>query len=68
MLELVNTFIKVNNINVPYKIGARREGDLDECYADPSKAEKELNWKASKTIQDMCRDSWNYIQKNIKGE
>ena len=68
VLELVNTFIKVNNINVPYKIGARREGDLDECYADPSKAEKELNWKASKTIQDMCRDSWNYIQKNIKGE
>ncbi len=68
VLELVNTFMKVNNVDVPYKIGQRREGDLDECYADPSKAESELGWKALKTVEDMCRDSWNYIQKNNKGE
>lgn len=64
VLELVNTFIKVNNVDVPYKIGARRAGDLDEFFADPSKAEKELNWKANRTVEDMCRDSWNYMQKN----
>ena len=60
VLEMVNTFIKVNGIDVPYKFGPRREGDLPEFYADPSKAEKELGWKAEKTLEDMCRDSWNY--------
>ena len=64
VLELVTTFMKVNNIDVPYKFGARRAGDLDEFYADPTKAENELNWKATRTVEDMCRDSWNYIQKN----
>lgn len=62
--ELVNAFIKVNNVDVPFKYGQRRPGDLDEFYADPTKAETELNWKATRTIDDMCRDSWNYIQKN----
>lgn len=66
VLEIVNTFKKVNNIDVPYKIGERRAGDLDEFYADPTKAENELNWKATRTIEDMCKDSWNYIQKNKK--
>ena len=61
VLELVNTFIKVNNIDVPYKIGKRRDGDLDEFYAEPKKAKEELNWVATKTLEDMCRDSWNYI-------
>ena len=64
VLELVTTFMKVNNIDVPYKFGARRAGDLDEFYADPTKAENELNWKATRTVEDMCKDSWNYIQKN----
>ena len=54
--------------NDPYGINPISEGDLDECYADPSKAEKELDWKATKTVEDMCRDSWNYIRKNIKGD
>ena len=62
--ELVTTFMKVNNIDVPHKYGSRRAGDLDEICADATKAEKELDWKAEKTIEDMCRDSWNYIQKN----
>ncbi len=60
VLDMVNTFIKVNGVDVPYKFGPRREGDLPEFYADPSKAEKELGWKAEKTLEDMCKDSWNY--------
>ena len=64
VLELVTTFGKVNNIDVPFKYGQRRAGDLDEFYADSTKAERELGWKAERTIEDMCRDSWNYIQKN----
>ena len=64
VLELVNTFMKVNNVKIPFKFGSRRAGDLDSFYADPTKAEKELGWKAERTIEDMCRDSWNYIQKN----
>ena len=63
ILEMVTTFKEVNNIDLPYKFGPRREGDLDEFYADPTKAETELGWKAEKTLEDMCRDSWNY-QKN----
>lgn len=64
VLELVTAFMKVNNIDVPFKYGERRAGDLDEFYADPTKAQNELGWKATRTIEDMCRDSWNYIQKN----
>ena len=64
VLELVNAFMKVNNIDVPFKFGPRREGDLAGFCADPTKAQTELGWKAEKTIEDMCRDSWNYIQKN----
>ena len=60
VLEMVETFEKVNNIKVPYKICARREGDLAKVYADPTKANKELNWYADKTLEDMCRDSWNF--------
>ena len=64
VLELVKTFEKVNNIKVKYKIGTRRPGDIPACYADPSKAEKELNWKAEKGIEEMCRDSWNFALTN----
>lgn len=66
VLELVTTFSKVNNIEVPFKYGNRRAGDLDEFYADPTKAERELGWEAKRTIDDMCRDSWNYINTNRK--
>ena len=48
---------------VPYKIAPRRAGDIAKCYADPKKANEELGWKAEKTLDDMCRDSWNYIEK-----
>ena len=60
----VKTFEKVNNVKVPYKIAPRRAGDLAEFYADPSKAKRELDWEAKRNIEDMCRDSWNFI-KNV---
>ena len=63
VLEMIETFKKVNNIDVPYKIVERRPGDIAMCYSDPSKAEKELGFKATKTLEDMCMDGWNY-QKN----
>lgn len=64
--EMVDTFKKVNNIEVPYEYTARRVGDLPIYYADSTKANKELGWKAEKTLEDMCKDSWNYM-KNRKG-
>jgi len=63
VLEMIETFKKVNNVDVPYKIVDRRPGDIATCYSDPSKAEKELGFKATKSLEDMCRDGWNY-QKN----
>ena len=62
VLEMIETFKKVNNIDVPYEIVERRPGDLPIFFANPNKAEKELGWKAEKTLEDMCRDSWNYIK------
>ena len=64
VLELVKTFSKVNNIIVNYKIAPRRPGDIAECYADTAKASDELHWHATKTIEDMCRDSYNFAIKN----
>ena len=64
VLDLVNTFQKVNNVEVKYKIVGRRAGDIATCYADPSKAKKELGWVAEKGIEDMCKDSWNFIVSN----
>lgn len=63
VLELVKTFEKVNNVKVNYKIGARRPGDIPACYADPTKAEKELGWKAEKGIEEMCKDGWKFANK-----
>ena len=62
VLELVETFKKVNNIEVKYKMGERRPGDIPACYADASKARDELGWKAEKGIEDMCKDSWNFAK------
>ena len=66
VLEIVNTFKRVNNIDVPYKIVDRRPGDIDACYASTKKANKLLNWKAELEIEEMCRDSYNYVIKNKK--
>jgi UDP-glucose 4-epimerase len=62
VLELVNAFIKVNNIDVPYEIVERRPGDIATCFADASKAEKELGWKAELGIEEMVRDAWRFEQ------
>lgn len=64
VLELVNAFIEANVVDVPYEIVERRPGDLATCFADPSKAEKELGWKAEKDIDDMVRDAWRFEQNN----
>ena len=61
VLDIVNAFERVNNVKVNYKIVDRRPGDIAQCYADPSKALKELGFKAEYGLDDMCRDSYNYI-------
>jgi len=67
VLDLVNTFTRVNGVPVPYVFAPRRPGDIAENYADPSKAERLLGWKAEKTLEDMCRDTYRFQQKNPKG-
>ena len=64
VLEMVKTFEKATGKKVQYKIAPRRAGDIAECYAYPKKAKEELGWVAEKTLEDMCKDSWNYIEKN----
>ncbi len=64
VLDLVNNFEKVNGVKVPYKIVDRRPGDIASCYADASKAFRELNWKAELGVEEMMRDSYNYVIKN----
>ena len=66
VLDIVKTFSKVNNVEIPYQIKPRRAGDIAECYADPTKAKEVLGWTAEKTLEDMCRDSWNWQKKNPK--
>ena len=63
VLEMINSFEKVNNVRVNYKITDRRPGDIDACFADPAKALNELNWKAEKNIDDMCKDAYNFTVK-----
>ena len=65
VLDLVTTFERVNNVKVNHKFVARRAGDLMEYYADPEKALNELGWKTEKTLEDICRDAWNYEKKHI---
>ena len=63
VLELVHAFRRVNGIDVPYVIGPRRGGDLPQFWADAQKAKELLGWTAEKTLDDMCRDSWNFVCK-----
>ena len=65
VLEIVKAFEDSNNIKVKYEITARRPGDIAECYADPTKAKEELGWTANKTLDEMCKDSWNFTKKSI---
>lgn len=64
VLDLVKAFERVNNVKVNYTIKDRRPGDIATCYANPERAKKELGWVATKGIEDMCRDTWNYALKH----
>ncbi|MBQ1780342.1 MAG: UDP-glucose 4-epimerase GalE [Bacteroidales bacterium] len=67
VLDMVNAFIRVNGIDVPYSIKPRRAGDIATCYCNPSKAKNELGWEAKYGIDEMVRDSWNWQRKNPDG-
>ena len=67
VLDVVKAFEKVNGVKVPYSIKPRRPGDIATCYSDPSKAERELGWKAQYGLEEMVRDSWNWQKKNPDG-
>ena len=67
VLELVHSFQNVNGVPVPYVIGGRRDGDLAEVYANPTRAHEELHWKAEKNLEDMCRDTWKWQSGNPNG-
>ena len=62
VLELVNAFKKYNNIDVPYKIVGRREGDIASCYADVSYVKEKLGWESKYEIEDMVKDSYNFVK------
>jgi len=67
VLDIVKAFSKASGKNIPYQIVERRPGDIAACYADPSKAKKELNWQAEKGIEEMCADSWRWQVNNPNG-
>lgn len=67
VLDVVNTFARVNEVAVPYVMAPRRAGDVPACYSDPAKAEKILGWKAEHNLEDMCRDSWRWQSMNPNG-
>jgi UDP-glucose 4-epimerase len=67
VLEAVKAFERASGKRVPLEIVARRAGDIASCYADPSLAARELGWKATRTIDDMCRDAWRWQSHNPQG-
>ncbi|MBR7181976.1 MAG: UDP-glucose 4-epimerase GalE [Clostridia bacterium] len=67
VLDMVNTFSRVNGVAVPYRIAPRRPGDIAACYASPDRARAELGWRATHTLEDMVRDAWRWQQQNPNG-
>lgn len=67
VLDIVKAFEKANGIKIPYVIKPRRDGDIAECYADPTKARDVLGWQAEETLENMCKDSWRWQSNNPKG-
>tara|TARA_B100000963_G_scaffold330994_1_gene321456 strand:+ start:749 stop:1762 length:1014 start_codon:yes stop_codon:yes gene_type:complete len=65
VFEIIKTFKKVTNIDIPYKVVGRRSGDISEIFAEVSLAKKNLNWTAKKTLEDMIYDGWNWQKKNL---
>lgn len=68
VLEIVKAFEEANNLKLKYEMAPRRAGDIAECYADPTKAKEELNWVAENGLEDMCKDSWNYIVRTLENK
>lgn len=66
VLEMVDMYSKSNGVEVKYQIVERRPGDIDECYASAKKAEKELGWRAKRTLEDMCKSAYNFENKHNK--
>ena len=64
VLDMVKAFEKANGIAIPYKIAPRRAGDIAQCYSDPRKAKEEIGFVATKTLEDMCKDAWNFEKNN----
>ena len=67
VLEMIKAFEHASGRAVPYKIIARRPGDISACYADPSKAKRELGWEAKRGLAEMCRDAWRWQSENPRG-
>lgn len=67
VLEIVHAFESSNGIKIRYRIGDRRDGDLPEFWANAEKAREVLGWEAKRSLEDMCRDSWNWQSKNPNG-
>ncbi|HZF69669.1 UDP-glucose 4-epimerase GalE [Sulfuricurvum sp.] len=67
VLDVVHAFIKASGQNIPYTLAPRRDGDIAACYADPSLAMSIIGWHAERSLETMCRDSWNFQSKNPKG-
>ena len=63
VLEVLHAFERASGVKIPYTVVPRRPGDIASCYADCSRAEKELGWKARFNLDDMCRDNWNFIRR-----
>ena len=67
VLEVLSSFEKATGLSIPYVMSDRRPGDVSVYYADTSKACAEFGWRAEKSLEDMCRDSWNWQSRNPKG-
>ena len=67
VLDMVHAFRKATGVEIPYLLAPRRPGDVDECYSDPSKSREVLGWTAEKSLEDMCRDAWNWQKRNPMG-
>jgi UDP-glucose 4-epimerase len=67
VMEVIKAFEKACQLKIPYQIMDRRPGDAPISYADPTKANRELNWHAQKTLDDMCLDAWRWQSQNPNG-
>jgi len=67
VFDMIKAFENATGKKIPYKITGRRPGDVASCYADPTKAEQELGWKATRGIREMCEDAWRWQSKNPDG-